>query len=253
MRELRSSWLIAGGRPSVLIVIAGVLFLSAAVGAQRGGGGNGGGNNAIATLKGAAVPQPANLSKYVVDQQALITLGKALFWDTQVGSDGRSACASCHFHAGADHRITNQIAGPQTSTTPVRPNTTVTLGDFPFHAFTNPNDNASGLTRNRRDVVGSAGIVKRTFVSVSDGSAFELGSDGDLGLFALGGVKVRQVTSRNAPSVINAVFNLRNFWDGRANDIFNAVTPFGGADARATVLAVSGTTLASEVVRLGSS
>jgi di-heme cytochrome c peroxidase len=98
--------------------------------------------------------------------------------------------------------------------------------------------------------VGSAGIVKRTFVSVSDGSAFELGSDGDLGLFALGGVKVRQVTSRNAPSVINAVFNLRNFWDGRANDIFNAVTPFGGADARATVLAVSGTTLASEVVRL---
>jgi cytochrome c peroxidase len=52
---------------------------------------------------------------------------------------------------------------------------------------------------------------------------------------------VRQVTSRNAPSVINAVFNLRNLWDGRASDIFNASTPFGAADARAGVLvAVNG-------------
>ena len=31
-----------------------------------------------------------------------------LFWDAQVGSDG-IACASCHFHAGADNRIKNQI------------------------------------------------------------------------------------------------------------------------------------------------
>ncbi len=46
--------------------------------------------------------------------QSLIVLGKALFWDVQVGSDGRTACATCHFHAGADHRVTNQIAGPAT-------------------------------------------------------------------------------------------------------------------------------------------
>ena len=32
----------------------------------------------------------------------LVALGKALFWDMQVGSDGIQACASCHFHAGAD-------------------------------------------------------------------------------------------------------------------------------------------------------
>jgi cytochrome c peroxidase len=190
------------------------------------------------------------LSRYVDDQQALVALGKAVFWDMQVGSDGRTACASCHFHAGADHRVTNQIAGPQTSTAAVRPNATVALGDFPFHAFSNPNNNSSAATRNRRDVVGSAGIVKRTFVGISDGSDVEVGRDADLGLFSLGGIKVRQVTSRNSPSVINAVFSLRNFWDGRANDIFNAVTPFGTADARATVLVVSGATLAPEVVRL---
>ena len=37
-----------------------------------------------------------------------LALGKALFWDQQVGSDGQ-ACASCHFNAGADARITNQL------------------------------------------------------------------------------------------------------------------------------------------------
>jgi cytochrome c peroxidase len=32
-------------------------------------------------------------------RQTAIALGKALFWDRQLGSDGQ-ACASCHFHAG---------------------------------------------------------------------------------------------------------------------------------------------------------
>ncbi|MFD2272955.1 cytochrome c peroxidase [Undibacterium arcticum] len=26
---------------------------------------------------------------------------------------------------------------------------------------------------------------------------------------------------RNTPTVINATFNFRNFWDGRANNMFN--------------------------------
>jgi len=37
-----------------------------------------------------------------------LVLGKALFWDQQAGSDG-NACASCHFVAGADTRLKNQI------------------------------------------------------------------------------------------------------------------------------------------------
>jgi cytochrome c peroxidase len=242
--------------PEALFVVAFCVFLSSLLAAQRGGGGGGNGRanaNAIASLKGVAVPQPADLAGYVSDPEALVVLGKALFWDAQVGSDGQTACATCHFHAGADHRITNEIASPQTSTTAVRPNTTLTLADFPFHAFTNPNNNASAATRDRRDVVGSAGLVKRTFVSVLDGEAGELGSDGDLGLFSLNGVKTRQVTSRNSPSVINAVFYLRNFWDGRANNVFNAVTPFGAADSRASVLVATGSSLAPEAVRLNQS
>jgi cytochrome c peroxidase len=38
-----------------------------------------------------------------------VKLGKALFWDMQTGSDGRTACASCHYNAGADNRSRNQI------------------------------------------------------------------------------------------------------------------------------------------------
>ncbi len=46
----------------------------------------------------------------VQNQTALIRLGKALFWDMQVGSDGVQACATCHFSAGADIRAKNQIS-----------------------------------------------------------------------------------------------------------------------------------------------
>jgi hypothetical protein len=61
------------------------------------------------------------------------------------------------------------------------------------------------------------------------------------------------VTSRNAPSVINAVFSLRNFWDGHASNLFNSATPFGSADARATVLVASGSSLQPQAVRLDGS
>ncbi|MFY0532376.1 hypothetical protein [Nannocystis pusilla] len=44
----------------------------------------------------------------IVDNDAAIALGKALFWDMQSGSDGQ-ACASCHFSAGADNRSRNQL------------------------------------------------------------------------------------------------------------------------------------------------
>lgn len=49
-------------------------------------------------------------ARIVRDEAALIRLGKALFWDMQVGSDGVQACATCHFNAGADHRPTNQVS-----------------------------------------------------------------------------------------------------------------------------------------------
>src|SRR6185369_17151033 len=50
-----------------------------------------------------------DVSDYVADPESALVLGKALFFDEQAGSDG-AACASCHFSAGADSRIQNQLS-----------------------------------------------------------------------------------------------------------------------------------------------
>src|SRR5215212_7805865 len=63
-----------------------------------------------ASLSTVPVSEPPNLSDFVADKAAAIRLGKALFWDMQIGSDGATACASCHFSAGADSRSKNQLS-----------------------------------------------------------------------------------------------------------------------------------------------
>jgi cytochrome c peroxidase len=53
---------------------------------------------------------PSNENDYVRDRNVAAALGKALFWDMQVGSDGVQACGTCHFTgAGIDTRTRNQI------------------------------------------------------------------------------------------------------------------------------------------------
>src|SRR5262245_10313440 len=66
--------------------------------------------NLSGDLRAVAVPGPTNLSDFVRDSNMARALGKALFWDMQVGSDGIQACASCHFRAGADPRSKNQVS-----------------------------------------------------------------------------------------------------------------------------------------------
>src|SRR5450432_1826063 len=117
--------------------------------AQRGPGPGPGG---LGSLKNAVLPQPSGLSTYVQDNTALIALGKAFFWDAQAGSDGRTACASCHFHAGADHRQQNQLSGAVAT-----PNYLLASIDFPFHQLSDPNNNRSTVVSDKRQVTGSAG------------------------------------------------------------------------------------------------
>ena len=192
--------------------------------AQRGGGG--GGNPAIVSLKTLAVPTPVGQGRYVRDTGALVTLGKALFWDAQVGSDGHTACASCHFHAGADHRLQNQLSGAAAT-----PNATLSASDFPFHQLTNPGNNNSAVVQDKRQVAGSMGVVEKKFDGIVPGDIFDLSHLVSLtSPFQPSGIRVRQVTTRNTPSVINAVFNVRNFWDGRASQLFTGATPFGASD-----------------------
>ena len=63
----------------------------------------------LASLKTVSIPEPDNLKDFVQDKAAAIALGKSLFWDMQLGTDGIQSCASCHFHAGADNRSKNQL------------------------------------------------------------------------------------------------------------------------------------------------
>ena len=215
---------------------------------------NGGGAPRLTSLKAVPVPTPPGLDRYVRDTRALVVLGKAFFWDMQAGSDGKTACASCHFHAGADHRLQNQLAAPAASSATIAPNQTLTPGDFPFRRLANPNDNRSPVLRDTRQIAGSAGGFHRNFFDIIPAVPYEQGADQpSAARFALNGVQTRQVTSRNTPSVINAVFNVRNFWDGSAKEVFTGATPFGDSDAAWNVLAWRDGHLVKEQIRLENS
>jgi cytochrome c peroxidase len=210
------------------------------------------------SLKSVAAPLPANLGDFVKDRKAAIALGKALFWDQQAGSDGL-ACASCHFHAGADNRVRNQLSpglrnelGGAVSTTfdqtagnrgttlsPPNggggPNYILKKADFPFHQLQVPTDRNSGVVADTDDVVSSQGVYHRDFVFLLPAAQKRDACLAGPSAFNVSGVNVRQVEPRNVPTVINAVFNFRNFWDGRANNIFNGRNPFGPRDPTAGI------------------
>jgi cytochrome c peroxidase len=195
-------------------------------------------------LNQVAVPEPPNLYQFVKNKALATILGKALFWDMQVGSDGMTACASCHFHAGTDNRMKNTVnPGTNDGDTffdaqgPVQgPNQTVLPAAFPFHQRQDPVEfQASPVVRDANDIIGSQGVRLQQFVGIVPGSRFDQGSAIPDPIFNVAGSNVRQVTGRNTPSVINAVFNFTNFWDGRASAFFNGVNPFGPQDTTAGV------------------
>lgn len=238
------------------------------------------------SLKCTPAPEPymldekgKKLSIYpgiIKNKVAAIALGKMLFWDSMVGSDG-IACASCHFQAGADNRTKNQInpgsrnaSGKLASDgkTPINnvfdfmssnPNSTnldalfpasgkganytLKKADFPLRQYKEPevvienlavqNDRNAEVIYDSDDIVSSQGVFYSHFNSLTPSGIKENctntfpTSGPDMPLFNVGGNAVRQVEPRNTPTVINAVYNFRNFWDGRANNVFNGLDPFG--------------------------
>jgi cytochrome c peroxidase len=173
-----------------------------------------------------------DLVDYIANQTAAIQLGKALFWDMQAGSDNKTACATCHFKAGGDGRDTNQLNPGANGLwdSPYAPNYTLFSGDFPFTTASRDLDN----------IAGSQGVRKSAFVGISK-KGLESTTPVSDPVFNLGGVNVRQVTGKNTPSTINAVFNHRQFWNGRAQPDFNGVDPFGSrSSARVWVLGNNG-------------
>jgi len=206
-------------------------------------------SEALASLKTVAVSEPSNLGEFVKDKPAAIALGKALFWDMQVGSNGKQACATCHFHAGVDNRDKNQLSpgllrvnasgepDPDfTFNAGKGPNSVLLPADYPFHKLADPNNRLSQVLGDTNDVAGSQGVILAKFIDINPGSAVDKVEVVPDPVFKVKGINVRQVTERNTPSTINAVFNFRNFWDGRAQNEFNGVNPFGSRDPDAFVL-----------------
>ena len=197
------------------------------------------------SLNQVPVPEPVNLGKFVVDKTAAIRLGKALFWDMQLGSDGITACATCHFHAGTDNRTRNTLhAGVdgKFDNGNSRPNDDLALTDFPLVRFVNPNDRFTARTE-RDDRIGAQGVNKTQMLGIVKGQDKDSGRIVRDNTFHSNGRNVRQSTGRNAPTTINAVFNFANFLDGRANHYFNGVNPFGIMDVNARVYRNNGITL----------
>jgi cytochrome c peroxidase len=263
-------------------------------------------------------------AEIVKDQTALIQLGKALFWDIQVGSDGVTACATCHYSAGADVRDKNQISpnlsdanfkhnspGPPpsgsglggdalfgNSTVPYTandpnfpgglieppdpnfnrpghptfaPNYRAKAGDFPLNDWFSPTEltprgpgvtlfeEMSNVSRDTNDIFASQGVRFRKFLNVVPGSPVDNGSDlADIWNTATPGVlnlsnRVRRAMPRNSPTMINAVFNFDNLWEGRASFIFNGVNNSGFRDRTSKVMENINGTLTPVFLRITNS
>jgi cytochrome c peroxidase len=203
------------------------------------------------------VPEPSNIFDFVKNKPAAIRLGKAFFWEMQVGSDGIQACASCHHSAGVDKRMkntlnpgakagdtafgNNNLPGGVPGFPQFGPNYTLQPGDFPFHLRGGqpgdppPDLQSSPIRKHTNDVVGSQGVRRANFNGIIPGSAVDDSTPVADPIFNVAGVNTRRVTGRNTPSMINAIFNFNNFWDGRAYHSFNGNNPFGPADVNAGV------------------
>jgi len=221
----------------------------------------------LGSLKTVPTPEPANLNQFLQTvvpggsvspsaRMAAIELGKALFWDQAVGSDGLDvnqrpigqACASCHFNAGADSRTFTQlnpgfraIPPDNTFTPPFGVNYQLRRVDFPFFRLSDPANRFSNLLFDTNDVASSQGVFRQHFVDIncpmlpSSCSVTDNGSP-EASIFNTAYPPAREVEPRNTPTMINAVFNFRNFWDGRARNEFNGVNPIGDLDPFARVL-----------------
>jgi cytochrome c peroxidase len=233
---------------------------------------------------------PSNPNDYIQNRQMTAVLGKALFWDMQLGSDGVQSCASCHFSAGIDTRIRNQlnpgVLGGDTAlelfrnrhlTTPPTAadqdvNRDIAASDFPTHRTSNvaiagePLLNPDNVTRDTNDVVSSMGVRLRRFdnIPVPGSAAFGPADNGvrallpDLGTSITDPIPIyrgrRRVEPRNTPTMINAAFFFDSFWDGRARHDFNGGSVFGAADPQSHVIVDDGGTLrrTRQIIRFAS-
>jgi cytochrome c peroxidase len=133
----------------------------------------------------------------IFSDPAVVELGKALFWDMQVGSGNgaQSACATCHYQAGADSEARRVVSSTRSD-----------------------------------GIIGSLGVRESQFrgISLLEKGVASATDDMSKPLDFL-------ITDRQAPPTVESEFT-HNFWDGRANNCFNGVDPGGQEGHRANGL-----------------
>lgn len=206
------------------------------------------------TLKALRPKRIPELATYIRDRRAAIALGKALFWDMQVGSDGIQACGTCHFRAGADPRSINQ-ANPGGANNPdltvnVGLNHKLSAADFPLHQLADPTSRTSQVLRDNDDVISSQGVKLSRFVRAVPGADRDVTVPVPDDVFNINGLNSRRAEPRNTPTMINAAFNRDAFWDGRAETVFNGVSVFGVRDQNAQVLKAGDDSLSLVKIRI---
>jgi cytochrome c peroxidase len=156
------------------------------------------------------VPQPIGGS--IINQRAAIRLGKAFFWDIQTGTDGQTACATCHSSFGADSRVFNTI-NPGLD------------GVFASGGVTGPNQTFTPSLIQNDDIVGSQGIALGLFDTINPDPAIAADNCTPFAHPTFGAA--RQVEFRTAPMIYGAVFLRQLFWAGEASNEFNGATIWG--------------------------
>src|SRR4029077_5054775 len=144
------------------------------------------------------------------------------------------------------------------------PNYKMNAGDFPLNDWFSPTEltprgpgvtlfeEMSNVSRDTNDIVASQGVRLTKFLSITPGSAFDNGSALP-DLFNVNGGTVRRAMPRNSPTMINAVFNFDNLWEGRASFIFNGVNNSGFRDLTSKVMENVGGTLTPVFLRITNS
>ncbi|MCP3141524.1 cytochrome-c peroxidase [Pyxidicoccus xibeiensis] len=180
-------------------------------------------------------PVPQMVGHHIVDQAAALRLGKAFFWDMQVGSDGKTACASCHFAGGADDRVTNTV----------HPGLD---GIFQTGGVTGPGQTWVPERITGDDRIGSQGMLRALFQSVNADPTIAAEQCRLLPAPPFG--PNLQVGFRHSPSVVGSGFYRNQFWGGEANVLFNGINIWGdsGNNTETPIAAVQNASLASQAV-----
>jgi cytochrome c peroxidase len=166
----------------------------------------------------------------VADQKALVALGKALFWEQRAGSDGQTACATCHHSGGADGRAISTPGTPrQQGDNWLRGSAGVAVRSIEQDPASRPPRAPVGP---ETDVEPSGPRGSLTVEQVTRRPTQGSGASVDqqrldevpIGCTVNGDTNTRQVTCKNAPTVYGATLFDTLFHDGRAT------SPFRGYD-----------------------